>query len=277
MSRTTLLILFGFVFFLPHCFVLANIEINEIMYDLKTGSDDGREWIEIYNNSDVTADLSTFKLFEADTNHKLVVVSGDSKLQAESYAIIVSTPEKFGKDFPNFSGVILDSTFSLSNSGENLVLKDGDIVVDQYSYKSSSGAAGDGKSLQKINGMWIAASPTPGAPARNASHSDAGGENKIIFVPSPASPKVTISEKVSTKQSIPKAEEIKTTTTTETSAPLSDFSANVFSSDAVKENNNSYIFQIILVVFLTLSSIFVYSIRKRKVIPNSAENFEILD
>ena len=131
MSRTTLLILFGFVFFLPHCFVLANIEINEIMYDLKTGSDDGREWIEIYNNSDVTADLSTFKLFEADTNHKLVVVSGDSKLQAESYAIIVSTPEKFGKDFPNFSGVILDSTFSLSNSGENLVLKDGDIVLYQ--------------------------------------------------------------------------------------------------------------------------------------------------
>ncbi|MEK7071654.1 MAG: lamin tail domain-containing protein, partial [Patescibacteria group bacterium] len=54
--------------------------INEIMYDLKNGSDDGREWIEVYNNSDASVDLSTFKFFEADTNHKIVSVAGGENI-----------------------------------------------------------------------------------------------------------------------------------------------------------------------------------------------------
>src|SRR3989344_973530 len=102
----------------------GKIVISEIMYDLKNGSDDGREWIEVYNNSDTSVDLSTFKFFEANTNHKLISVAGEENIPSLDYALIVSNAEKFQTDWPAFSGTIFDSTFSLSNTGENLILKD---------------------------------------------------------------------------------------------------------------------------------------------------------
>ena len=52
--------------------------------------------------------------------------------------------------------IILEQTFDIFES-ENLD------IVDQYIYSSVTGGAGDGKSLQKINGVWKAALPTLGA------------------------------------------------------------------------------------------------------------------
>ena len=162
-------IIFGFfglvfilVFFSSFHVASAAVSINEIMYDLE-GADTGREWIEVYNNSDSSVDLSTFKFFEADTNHALVVASGESALAPHGYAVIVSDPEKFQIDWPNFSGSVFDSSFSLSNEGEALIIKDENLnVVNEYSYLSSTGAAGDGKSLQLVSGVWKGAPPTPG-------------------------------------------------------------------------------------------------------------------
>ena len=94
------------------------------MYDLKDGSDDGREWVEIYNDGNVPVDLSTARFFEADTNHKIKLAQGSASVNAFGYAIIVSNLVKFKTDWPNFNGVIYDSSFSLSNSGETLVIKD---------------------------------------------------------------------------------------------------------------------------------------------------------
>ena len=36
-------------------------------------------------------------------------------------------------------------------------------MSDEYSYASTTGGAGDGKSLQKVSGSWVAVAPTPGA------------------------------------------------------------------------------------------------------------------
>ena len=76
----------------------ANVVINEIMYDLE-GTDTGREWIEIYNNTNTSVDLSTYKLFEANTNHALVVYEGNANISAGGYAIISSDPVKFKIDY----------------------------------------------------------------------------------------------------------------------------------------------------------------------------------
>src|SRR3989344_4756857 len=100
------------------------LEINEIMYDLKTGSDEDREWVEIYNDSDVPMDLSSFRFFEADTSHKIKLVQGDANVPAKGYAIIAANSVKFKTDWPNFTGIFFNSSFSLRKDGKALMLKD---------------------------------------------------------------------------------------------------------------------------------------------------------
>ncbi len=142
---------------------LASIEITEIMYDA-SGTDTNREWIEVYNNSSESIDLTKWYFFSDNTKHSLNPNSSSS-LQAGAYAVIVQDANKFLADWPNFSGIIFDSSWTgLSNENDSISMKDQDLnVVGAVSYNSSIGAVGDGNSLQKIGGEFIASSPTPGA------------------------------------------------------------------------------------------------------------------
>lgn len=156
------LILVGFIFLFSSNLARAEVRINEIMYDLE-GSDAGGEWVEIYNDSNTTVDLSTFKFFEAETNHGLVVFQGDANIGAYNYAVIVSDNIKFKTIWPDFSGTIFISNFSLHNDGEALAIKDESLnIVDTVTYNSSQGANGNGNSLSKINNVWVGVTPTPG-------------------------------------------------------------------------------------------------------------------
>jgi hypothetical protein len=141
----------------------AQVYINEIMYDLP-GTDGGREWVEVYNAGTDEIDLTTFKFSEATANHTIKVVAGTATIGSGEYGIIADDSSKFSLDWPSFSGHLFDSSFSLNNSAATLTLKDSaGSVVDQVSYSSSQGAAGDGATLQKNEGNWIVALPTPGA------------------------------------------------------------------------------------------------------------------
>src|SRR6185369_3265286 len=111
MSKKTQLLLV-LAFLLSYRLAYAGIVLNEIMYDYKTGSDDGREWVEVYNNSDTPVDISSYRFFEADTNHKLKVVQGGGSISPRGYALIVSDINKFRINYSNFSGTIFDSSFS---------------------------------------------------------------------------------------------------------------------------------------------------------------------
>ncbi|MDD5032874.1 MAG: lamin tail domain-containing protein [Candidatus Pacebacteria bacterium] len=168
---------FGFVIFLflavpllacmPQGVVFAEsgIFINEIMYDLETGSDDGREWIEIYNGSGVEIDLNNFRIFEADVSHKIIPKEKGESLIISSggFAVVADNPAKFLIDWPDFGGILGDSSFSLSNKGETLILETAELIdVDSFAYAPELGANGDGNSLQKNGLNWEASSPTPG-------------------------------------------------------------------------------------------------------------------
>ncbi len=162
-NQLSLIILIILIF--SPIFLLAQLEITEIMYDLEVGGDTGREWIEIHNSSNQDIDLSSYKLYEAEINHKIksVIEGGNTILPKEGFAILVDNYEKFIEDWPNFSGLVLDSAFSLKNTGEFLALRNSDLVdIDSINYLSDWGANGDGKSLQKVGGEWIASSPTLG-------------------------------------------------------------------------------------------------------------------
>ncbi|MDI6717484.1 MAG: lamin tail domain-containing protein [Patescibacteria group bacterium] len=139
-----------------------NIVINEIMYNA-SGSDIGREWIELFNKGTSTVNLAHLKLFEDNVHHGLNIAGEDKKLDPGAYAVISNDTEEFLKDFPDFNGILYKSSFSLKNTSDTFSLThDDDVVADSVTYQSSWGANGDGNSLQLINGVWKAGKPTPG-------------------------------------------------------------------------------------------------------------------
>ncbi len=158
--RLRYLFVFGLLF-VASLNVCASVEITEIMYDHE-GSDSKKEWVEVYNNSDSAIDFLLYKLREADTNHALKTYNGSGVIPAKGYAIIADSPDDVVSELSN--AIIFDSSFSLSNSGEELSIIDpGGGVSDSVVYDVLIGAKGDGNTLQKVDGVWVSASPTPGS------------------------------------------------------------------------------------------------------------------
>lgn len=143
-------------------FTSAQVVITEIMYDLKTGSDSGREWIEVYNSSSGAVDLSKWKVFENNKNHAIKKVEGS--FGSGSFAVIADNPAKFKSDHPDFSGALFDSAFSLNNKGESVALHTGaGAEIDAVIYTTALGGNGTGDSLQKIE-IAVGTSLAPGMP-----------------------------------------------------------------------------------------------------------------
>ena len=145
----------------------AQVAITEIMYDLKSGSDAGREWVEVYNASTSSVAVTELRLFENGTNHKIIAFSGEDTLPSGSYAVIASSPATFKTDWPDFSGTLFDSAFSFSNTGETIALRDTSLtIIDSVSYQGLWGASGDGNSLNRApsgSGPFVPRMPSPGA------------------------------------------------------------------------------------------------------------------
>lgn len=140
------------IFLLVPSFAYAQVFISEIKYT-------GNEWIEISNNGEAV-DISLWKFFEGDTNHKLKSVQGGATIAGGAYAIIANDPVEFLKEYSGFTGILFDSSFSLLDVGETISIKSSDATtVDTVSY---TGIKGSKNSTQKINGVWREAAPTPG-------------------------------------------------------------------------------------------------------------------
>jgi hypothetical protein len=168
------------------------------MYDLKTGSDSGREWIEVYNTSATGIKLTDWKLVENGTNHKIIAASGGDTLAPGAYAVIADNPGKFTLDWPNFSGMLFDSAFNLSNTTDSVAFRAASSTdTGSISYESSWGAAGDGNSLNRLpaqagapgeSGSFTPRLPSPGLLMSSAA------------VPPPPPKHVALAPKLSTKK-----------------------------------------------------------------------------
>lgn len=141
----------------------AEVRVTEIMYDVP-GTDSGREWIEIQNIGTKTASLESLVFFENDTKHALTPYQGGEILGPNGVVVIVADPEKFFVDYPQYSGMMADSSWSsFSNEGETLEIHDTEgEILDRVVYSSVLGAAGDGQSLQRKGEIFSAGDPTPG-------------------------------------------------------------------------------------------------------------------
>lgn len=169
-------------------FVSAQIEISEIMYDLE-GSDSKREWVEIQNTAGSGIDLTGWKLFESGSNHALTLIEGSEVVPASGFAIIADNAATFLSDNPSFVGTVFDSSFSLSNTGETLTIRDDNLSdIDTVTYTSDLGAGGDGNSLQKLAGSFVPGLPTPGetnttelAPENNNDGAEDNDQTSSVF------------------------------------------------------------------------------------------------
>lgn len=180
MIKKTFILYLIFIFLYSINVSAANLILSEIMYDLP-GSDTSREWVEVYNNTGASIDLTTYKFFEANSSHNISHYQGNTILSDKEYAVIANNPTLFLNDNPNFPlDFLYDSSFSLSNAGELLALKNKDNeIVFEYFYDVNIGANGDGNSLQfSDNNKWISSLPTPGLVyVFNDAHSNSNNES----------------------------------------------------------------------------------------------------
>ena len=143
---------------------VAKIIINEIMYN-PVGSDVSNQWIEIYNNDTFDCDISDWKIFESNTNHRLTLQQGSMIIPSRTYAIMADNATNFLINHPNFNGTIIESSFSLSNDGEYITLKDYSLnVVDSVIYNSSYGGNGNNRTLERVENDWCESLVDGGTP-----------------------------------------------------------------------------------------------------------------
>jgi hypothetical protein len=129
------------------------------------GDDSGREWIELYNNTESDVDLTTLTVsVKGGTFVPVIPVSGGTIIGAHGYTIIGSTVSgatRFMQDYGTYSGPLFRSAISLVNTGvTSLELKLQGSTVDSL---TSYTAAKEGSTYSLINGTFVTASPTPGA------------------------------------------------------------------------------------------------------------------
>lgn len=145
------------------CFAANALQITEI-FSNPTGDDNGREWIEVFNDTADPVDISSLSLsIKNATPITVTLVSGGSLLQPGAYAIIGSTVSgatKFALDYPTYSGSLFKSSISLVNTGVTSVdIRLGGVVMDSV---ASYTAAKEGYSYSKTTTGFAVMSPTPG-------------------------------------------------------------------------------------------------------------------
>ena len=151
--------------------VSAAVVISEIMYAPEEGV--AHEWFEILNDGDAQVDLKEWR-FSDGSNHVFEEPpknggQGSLIIPAGEYAVIAKEADTFLSSHSGFSGTVIDGSFSLTDTGDTLSLVDADgVVIDTATYGENAGAQKNGLSLQKISGVFTAATPTPGAANSNS-------------------------------------------------------------------------------------------------------------
>ena len=163
--------------FLTTLFRANALLINEVMSN-PTGDDSGREWIELYNNSESSIDLSTLTIsIKGGSFLAVTPVSGGTMLDPGGYAIIGSTVSgttKFILDYPSYTGILLRSSISLVNTGiTSIDIKSGGVLSDSL---PSYTAAKEGNTYSLIGGSFVTGIPTPGEENKSSSGSGGGGD-----------------------------------------------------------------------------------------------------
>src|SRR3990167_8117808 len=128
-------IIFSLFFtFIPQAAYAADSDI--VISEIAAYENSDHEWIEIYNKCVETVDLTGWKFFEDGTNHGLSSFRGGFVIQPGSYAVIADTASNTATDYPQYQGILIDSSWTtLNESGELIGLKRvSGSIIEQFTY-----------------------------------------------------------------------------------------------------------------------------------------------
>jgi hypothetical protein len=148
----------------------GDININEIMYN-PPGADTDHEWLELYNNDTTDIDITGWRFYEAGINHCLTLVQGSMIIPSGGYAIIADNATTFLDVEAECKCTVIDSAFSLNNSGEYIALKNATLcIIDEVAYNASWGADGNNRTLElNATGGWDESRVDGGTPCQQNS------------------------------------------------------------------------------------------------------------
>jgi hypothetical protein len=162
-------VLFLFIFFSPFfCLAEKSFVISEIMIN-PSGSDSGREWIEVTNLGPQTG-VDGFKFKEgADqssaVSHGITIPAGGDPswlIGKDKSFLVVSNPDSFYLDYPDYEEKLFDSSFSLVNSGEYLsILDSGKNILFEIDVTEEM-IPEEGQTICLVEDIWKKCNPNPG-------------------------------------------------------------------------------------------------------------------
>ena len=131
-----------------------NIVINEIMYK-PADNNDCKDWIEIYNNSNIDQDISGWKLKDNEDDHIFEIENG-TILKKGDFLVLTEDMEKFRQFYPDTTIKLLGNfDFGFGRGDDIRIFNKFDELVDSVGYAVSkpwdNGADGTGFSLELIN------------------------------------------------------------------------------------------------------------------------------
>lgn len=186
----------------------ADVIVTEIMYNAD-GSDDGREWVEIYNNGGVAVDISGWDLKDEDDPGLAGPIPNSTSLAPGEALVLIEDQTIFESDWGtgiNFivlpgMGTSLNLANSPASGNEVLMLRDGsDSVIDTVDYDDGSPwplDAPDETSIYLLPGKLTAIDNDDGANwggsvpgvhgAYQANGRIEGGSPGVVVIPEPSS------------------------------------------------------------------------------------------
>lgn len=167
----------------------GRIVVNEFFY---RGGDTELEFVELFNGSARTIDLSTIRL--SDSRRKAVAVSDISVLLAPGgFAVLVRKAAAFDARFSFPDRMEVKSWPALNNSGDTIILWSGDAVLDSVRYSGSWGM--DDVSLERLDPSGPSQSRTNWAPSIARSGGTPGRINSV-FAPDFSPPRPIFCEEI---------------------------------------------------------------------------------
>jgi hypothetical protein len=144
----------------------ANLEITEIMYDPK-GVNTNHQWVEVYNNSDVSVSIDASKWRFNDGSSHYVNNKVGFSVPARAYFILTGDKNTFSIDHPEYGGTVIDTSMALDKDGGVVSIINDGTTIDTVTYSSAMGGAEDGNSIQKSGSTWLSGVPTIGSAYQN--------------------------------------------------------------------------------------------------------------
>lgn len=132
----------------------SDLMITEIMYDA-SGADGGHEWIEVFNSGPDEVTVSSSWRFFDGSNHNLNLEQSTTTVASQDFFILADNKEFFLVDYPDFSGLVIDTVMNLPNSSSTIGLSfDAGASYGLTTIYDSNWGGANGFSLQKINETW---------------------------------------------------------------------------------------------------------------------------